>query len=35
MPMTWYGMLIGIILLSMQYATALLLNLDDHGWIRK
>lgn len=31
MAVKLYGMLIGIILLGMQYATALQLNLGDHG----
>jgi ABC-type Fe2+-enterobactin transport system substrate-binding protein len=35
MAVTLYGMLIGIISLSIQYATALQLNLDDHGCIHK
>jgi len=30
--MSLYGMLIGIILLSTRYVTALQLNLDDHGY---
>jgi hypothetical protein len=35
MAMTLYGMLTGIILLTLQCAAALQLNLDDHGCIRE
>ena len=33
--MALYGMLTGIILLGIRYATAIQLNLNDHGCIRK
>ena len=31
MAMNLYGMIIGIIILGIQYAAALQLNLDDYG----
>jgi hypothetical protein len=33
--MALHGMLIGLILFAIHYATALQLNLDDHGCIRR